>query len=56
MSLGAMLMLGTGPIGGPIVGWIAEAAGAPSALVFGGAISALTGIYVVAWLNRHNSP
>ena len=56
MSLGAMLMLGTGPIGGPIVGWIAEAAGAPSALVFGGAVSALTGVYVVAWLNRHNSP
>lgn len=48
MSLGAMLMLGTGPIGGPIVGWIAEHAGAPTSLAFGGAIAALTALYVVA--------
>jgi hypothetical protein len=58
-SLGATLMLGRGPIGGPVDGpvvrWIAEVAGAPSALVFRGAVSAATGWYVVAWLNRHHS-
>lgn len=47
MSLGAMLMLGTGPIGGPIVGWIAEHAGAPTSLAFGGTVAALTALYVV---------
>ena len=52
MSLGAMLMLGTGPIGGPIVGWIAEWAGAPTSLAFGGAVSSLTALYVLTHLPR----
>jgi len=46
MSLGAMLMLGTGPLGGPIVGWIAEQASAPASLAVGGAVSAATALYV----------
>ena len=50
MSLGAMLMLGTGPVGGPIVGWIAEWAGAPTSLAFGGAVSSLTALYVLTQL------
>jgi hypothetical protein len=43
-----MLMLGTGPVGGPIVGWIAERASAPASLAVGGAISAVTALYVGA--------
>jgi hypothetical protein len=39
-------------VGGPIVGWIAEWAGAPTSLAFGGAVSSLTALYVLTHLPR----
>jgi MFS family permease len=36
MSLYIMLFIGTSPVGGPTVGWIAQTFGARASFVFGG--------------------
>jgi MFS family permease len=49
MSLVSIVLLGTSPIGGPLVGWIAERGGAPSAFALGGLVSVVAGL-VVLWV------
>jgi len=49
MSLWALAWLGSTPIGGPIVGWIGQEAGARWALGVGGVATLLCGVLVAAW-------
>jgi predicted MFS family arabinose efflux permease len=44
MALYSVVFLGSTPIGGPLVGWLSEGAGARAGLVLGGAAAALGGI------------
>jgi hypothetical protein len=44
--------LGSTPIGGPVVGWVGQTAGARWALVIGGLATLLCGILVLSALTR----
>jgi len=48
MSLYMLVFMGTNPIASPLVGWIAEAFGARSAIVLGGAVAVATAAAVLA--------
>ena len=52
MALWALAWLGSTPIGGPIVGWIGQSAGARWALVIGGAAALISGLLALPSLNR----
>ncbi|MGH9184701.1 MAG: MFS transporter, partial [Acidimicrobiales bacterium] len=52
MALFTILFLGSTPIGGPLLGWIAEDFGARVALGFGAAASMTVGIVALVALNR----
>jgi MFS family permease len=56
MALFSVTFLGTTPIGGPLIGWIAERFGAREALGFAGIVTAIAG--VVTWwaLRRRSHP
>jgi MFS family permease len=49
MALWALAWLGSTPIGGPIIGWISEAAGARWGLVVGGVATLACGILALGW-------
>jgi MFS family permease len=57
MSLWGLAWLGSTPIGGPIVGWIGQEAGARWALGLGGVATLLCGVLVTAWAasRRHRA-
>lgn len=48
MALWTMAMLGSTPIGAPIIGWIAEAFGARWGLAVGGIAAVLAGLFTIA--------
>jgi MFS family permease len=50
MSLWALAWFGSTPIGGPIVGWIGQDAGARWSLIVGGLATLLCGVAVLALL------
>jgi MFS family permease len=52
MALWALAWLGSTPVGGPIVGWVGQAAGARWALVIGGLATLLCGILALPALTR----
>jgi MFS family permease len=52
MALWALAWLGSTPIGGPVVGWIGQEAGARWSLVVGGLATLICGIAVIPALNR----
>jgi MFS family permease len=52
MALWALAWLGSTPIGGPIVGWIGQEAGARWSLIIGGVATLVCGIAVLPALNR----
>jgi MFS family permease len=52
MALWALAWLGSTPIGGPIVGWIGQSAGARWALVIGGAAALISGVLALPALSR----
>jgi MFS family permease len=52
MALWALAWLGSTPIGGPIVGWIGQSAGARWALVIGGAAALISGLLALPSLSR----
>jgi MFS family permease len=52
MALWALAWLGSTPIGGPVVGWVGQTAGARWALVIGGLATLLCGILVLPALTR----
>jgi MFS family permease len=49
MALWALAWLGSTPIGGPIIGWIGEDAGARWGLVVGGVATLACGIVAIGW-------
>ena len=57
MALYAIVFLGSTPIGGPLVGWLSEAAGPRSGLVLAGvaALAAAAGAYVAFRRFRHHA-
>ncbi|PZT75782.1 MULTISPECIES: MFS transporter [unclassified Streptomyces] len=52
MSLYMMVFVGGTPVGAPIVGWISDAYGARTGMVFGGALSMLAALVIGAILVR----
>lgn len=50
MALWGLAWLGSTPIGGPIIGWIGENAGARWGLVVGGVATLLCGILALGWV------
>jgi MFS family permease len=52
MALWALAWLGSTPIGGPIVGWIGQEAGARWALLVGGVATLLCGVLALGWAAR----
>ncbi|MGH3289071.1 MAG: hypothetical protein ACRDPD_31090, partial [Streptosporangiaceae bacterium] len=52
MALWALAWLGSTPIGGPIVGWVGQDAGARWSLVIGGLATLLCGILALPALAR----
>jgi MFS family permease len=49
MALWALAWLGSTPIGGPVVGWIGQEAGARWALVVGGVAALACGLLALSW-------
>jgi MFS family permease len=49
MGLYILLLLGSTPIGGPVLGWMAETLGGRSPLVLGGLLTALTAVLAALW-------
>jgi MFS family permease len=49
MALWALAWLGSTPVGGPIVGWIGQEAGARWALAVGGAATLACGLLALTW-------
>ena len=45
LSLQTVLMMGTAPIGGPLMGWLADATGGRTPLVLGGAVCLVSGAF-----------
>lgn len=59
MALWSMAFLGTTPLGGPLIGWVAEVAGARVALGLGGAATVAGGLALVGslrWRAVHAQP
>lgn len=52
MALWSIAFLGTTPIGGPLVGWVAEVAGPRLALALGGAATVASGLALAGSLRR----
>ncbi|MBO0688189.1 MAG: MFS transporter, partial [Candidatus Dormibacteraeota bacterium] len=46
------MFMGTTPIGGPIIGWVAQTLGARAGLAIGGLSAIVTALAVLAWLRR----
>jgi hypothetical protein len=56
MALWALAWLGSTPIGGPIVGWIGQDAGARWALLVGGVATLLCGALALGWAASRGNP
>lgn len=52
MALYMVMFMGTTPIGGPIIGWVAQTLGARAGLAIGGLSAIVTALAVLAWLRR----
>lgn len=52
LALFTLVFLGSTPIGGPIAGWLAEAAGARAGLALGAVAAVAGGIGVLGWLRQ----
>lgn len=56
MALYMVMFMGTTPIGGPIIGWVAQTLGARAGLAIGGLSAIVTALVVLAWLRRPAAP
>ncbi|WP_436786183.1 MFS transporter [Yinghuangia sp. YIM S10712] len=54
MGLYMLVFMGGTPVGGPLIGWIAQAYGPRVALMFGGGVAALASVVVASLLVRHS--
>src|SRR5204863_8197466 len=52
MAVYTTVFAGSAPIGGLLMGWLASNAGAPAAILFGGAVSVLAALAGVVWFRR----
>ncbi|MFS8477457.1 MAG: MFS transporter [Micromonosporaceae bacterium] len=48
MALYVLVFLGSTPVGGPLIGWLAEVAGAPASIWLGGLVSLVTAVIALA--------
>lgn len=53
LSIYVLLFNGTTPIGGPLIGWVAQRLGADAALAVGGASAVIAGGLAYLWLRGH---
>ena len=53
MSVYTTVFAGSTPIGGPLMGFVAESSGPAMAMTVGGVITAVTGTAALAWTRRH---
>jgi len=53
LSLQTVLMMGTAPIGGPLMGWLADATGGRTPIVLGGAVCLVSGAFGYYAARRH---
>ena len=53
MSLYMMCLLGTTPIGSPLIGWVSDTWGPRMSLVVGGAAAVVVALVAVVWARRH---
>jgi MFS family permease len=56
MALFSVTFLGSTPIGGPFIGWVAERFGPREALAFAGAVTAVAGLVTWWAVHRHPGP
>src|SRR5919197_39077 len=56
MALYMVMFMGTTPIGGPVVGWVAQTLGARAGLAIGGVAAIVTAVVVLLWLRRPAAP
>ncbi|MFK3981464.1 MFS transporter [Micromonospora sp. NPDC050397] len=54
MALWVLVFLGTNPVGAPLIGWVAEHAGASAAIWIGGLISLAAALLALLWQLRHD--
>ena len=55
LALFSVVFLGSTPIGGPISGWVADAAGTPASIAVGAVASVLAGVAVLAFVRRRGA-
>jgi MFS family permease len=56
MALYMVMFIGTTPIGGPLIGWVAQTFGARAGLAIGGLAAIGAAVAVLAWLRRPAAP
>jgi MFS family permease len=56
MALYMVMFMGTTPIGGPLIGWVAQTLGARAGLAIGGLSAIVTALVVLVWLRRPAAP
>ncbi len=56
MGIYVLVFLGGTPFGAPVIGAVAEAAGARSSLIAGGVVSAFAGVGAAVWFRRWPAP
>lgn len=55
MALYALVILGSTPVGAPLMGWIAEQWGARATLAVGGGVSLMAALAAIAWHRRRGA-
>lgn len=54
MSVYAVISMGGSPVGGPVIGWISQHAGARWGLVVGAVTAVVSAVAVALWLTRRS--
>ena len=56
MGIYVLVLIGSAPIGSPLVGWLAEAVGTRFTIAFGGAVTCLAALIVMIISRRSDAP
>ena len=53
MSIYMMFLLGTTPVGAPVIGWVSDQWGPRTGIAAGGAAAVVSALAAMAWVRRH---
>ena len=53
MSIYMMFLLGTTPVGAPVIGWVSDQWGPRTGIAAGGAAAIVSALAAMAWVRRH---